>query len=151
MNILALDTGTVTGWALKSEELGYFTGAQDFAHDAKRESPGMRFLRFVKWLSMMVEEYQIKLVVYEMAHHRGGAPTVVGVGFMTHVLSTCANLGVEHQSVHSGTLKKFATGKGNANKDEMRAALPTRWPGRNPADDNECDALWLLAYAEDRL
>jgi Holliday junction resolvasome RuvABC endonuclease subunit len=152
MNILALDTGTVTGWAIRAEGQ-YFSGTADFSHDAKRESPGMRFLRFTKWLRELAHDHEVGLVIFEMAHHRGGAPTVVGVGLTTHLLSTCADLGIEHQSVHSGTLKKFATGKGNANKQEMGEALTRRWPDlcRPITDDNEVDALWLLAYAEDRL
>lgn len=44
--------------------------------------------------------------------------------------------------VPPATLKKYATGKGNASKSEMLAAAIRRldYPG---ADDNEADALWL--------
>ena len=38
-----------------------------------------------------------------------------------------------------GTIKKHATGKGNASKDDMIASVRLR--GHNPADDNEADAL----------
>ena len=44
-----------------------------------------------------------------------------------------------------GTIKKHATGKGNASKDEMVAAM--RLLGHEPADDNEADALALLYFA----
>lgn len=46
-----------------------------------------------------------------------------------------------------GTLKKYATGSGNADKDRMAAALRARlpaeagWPGG--LDDNAIDAIWL--------
>ena len=43
-----------------------------------------------------------------------------------------------------GTIKKHATGTGNAGKAEMIAA---RVRGFNPQDDNEADALALLAWA----
>ena len=44
-----------------------------------------------------------------------------------------------------GTIKRHATGKGNANKDAMIAAVRS-W-GYTPVDDNEADALALLHWA----
>jgi Holliday junction resolvasome RuvABC endonuclease subunit len=44
-----------------------------------------------------------------------------------------------------GTIKKHATGKGNASKAEMLAAI--RALGHRPADDNEADSLALLGWA----
>ncbi|MHA3774530.1 hypothetical protein ACXR0O_23645 [Verrucomicrobiota bacterium sgz303538] len=48
-----------------------------------------------------------------------------------------------------GTLNKFATGNGGAQKDDMAAALKEEHPERfSPArDDNEVDALWLLQFS----
>jgi Holliday junction resolvasome RuvABC endonuclease subunit len=44
-----------------------------------------------------------------------------------------------------GTLKKHATGRGNADKAAMIAAMRTK--GFRPADDNEADALALHGVA----
>ena len=44
-----------------------------------------------------------------------------------------------------GTIKKHATGKGNADKAAMVAAMHAL--GHAPADDNEADALALLYWA----
>ena len=44
-----------------------------------------------------------------------------------------------------GTIKRFATGKGNADKKAMIAAVRGR--GFEPADDNEADALAVLDWA----
>ncbi len=153
MTTLSLDTGTDTGWAIRIGSVIH-SGTQNFQHDAKRESPGMRFLRFSKWLRGMIKEHDVVQVIYEQPHQRGGAATTVGVGLATHLMSVCAELEVEHVAVHSGTLKKFATGKGNANKDEMYQALlrdqrdPLRARTMIP-DDNEVDAIWLLLYSEE--
>jgi len=49
------------------------------------------------------------------------------------------------------TLKKYATGKGNASKDEVLAAIIRRYPMCNPADNNEADALALMAMGLDHL
>ena len=57
---------------------------------------------------------------------------------------------MEFGNVHSATLKKFATGRGNAQKDDMIDAALKKWPElvkRMPLDDNEIDARWIYEYA----
>ena len=44
-----------------------------------------------------------------------------------------------------GTIKKHATGKGNAGKGDVIASVTAR--GHAPVDDNEADALALLHWA----
>ena len=155
--ILALDLATHTGWAL-GWETARESGVQVF--DVKRgESPGMRYVRFRRWLvdlvfshlpEGMAELEDVALIVYEQAHQRGGAATEVAAGFTTRVQEFCAEHGLEHAAVHSGTLKKYATGKGNAKKPDMLAAARTKL-GYAGSDDNEADALWLLQYARTAL
>ncbi len=47
-----------------------------------------------------------------------------------------------------GTIKKHATGKGNAGKEDMIASAQAR--GHNPTDDNEADAIALVYLTHDR-
>lgn len=142
MKILALDSGTHTGWA--ANETPIMSGTQGF--ELKRgESPGMRFLKFQSWLKDMIKLTSPDMIIYERAHHRGGAPTEVGVGLTTIIQTICAEAHIEHVALHSGTLKKHATGKGNASKEDMmQTARSLDWKFKT---DDECDALWLLDYA----
>ena len=50
--------------------------------------------------------------------------------------------GIAVVEVTPSTLKKFATGKGNATKPDMRMALDQR-AGLDCRDDNQVDAWWL--------
>jgi len=50
-----------------------------------------------------------------------------------------------YAGVPVGTIKRFATGKGNASKDAVLAAMRQR--GFQPADDNEADAIAILLWA----
>lgn len=52
--------------------------------------------------------------------------------------------------VPPATLKKYATGKGNAGKPEMAVALYKR-AGLELGDDNQVDAWWLRAMGMDAL
>jgi Holliday junction resolvasome RuvABC endonuclease subunit len=144
MNILALDLATKTGWSTNIH--GRRSGVIEFP--IKRgESPGMRFLRCRAWLNEMwrLLDRQIDLIVYEQAHHRGGAATAVCVGLVTEVQAFAAGHEIELMPVHTATLKKFSTGSGRASKTDMIKAAEQR--GWNPQDDNEADSALLLEYA----
>lgn len=60
--------------------------------------------------------------------------------------------GLQLVEVPPAALKKYATGKGNANKGAVIDATARRFPEvETGADDNRCDALWLAAMGLDQL
>jgi len=150
VNVLALDLGTKTGWAL-SEGGRIESGVQTF--DVKRgESPGMRYVRFLRWFEEFVIDHRrdprVGMIVYEQSHNRGGAATEVAAGFTTRVQEYCARYMIQHTAVHTATLKKFATGSGRGDKHGMYIAAKAKgWVGTGTIDDNEVDAVCLLRYA----
>jgi len=148
MRIAALDLGGTTGWAIGTNGKVQASGTIDLV-PRRGESPGMRYLRLRAFLEDMRRGFpDIALVGYEAAHHRGGAATEYGVGCATTVQAWCAERGIEHQAVHTATLKKGITGNGRASKAEMVAAATVRLePGAAPPrDDNEADAICLCVY-----
>ncbi len=116
MKILSLDLATNTGWATND---GKRCGVMTF--DLKHgESPGMRFLSCRAWLKEMHALLGgLDIIVYKQAHHRGGAATACCVGLVTEVQTFAAHHKIELMPVHTATLKKFATGRGNAGKTKM--------------------------------
>jgi len=156
VRVLALDLATKTGWALSHPDgkTLHESGVEDFSL-RRGESPGMRYLKFNRWLRSVIElcnkpsdpdDNRIGLVAHEMAHHRGGAATEVAAGLVTRVQEACAEYGIEYTSVHSNTLKKHATGHGHAGKDAMIAAAFEKF-GVHSVDDNQADALNVLDWA----
>ena len=68
-------------------------------------------------------------------------------GLLATLTAWCEHHQIPYQGVPVGTIKKFATGRGNAGKDEMIAAM--RALGHAVTDDNEADALAILHWAID--
>ena len=149
MKILALDLGTKTGWAFGDAKdiKRVYSGVQDFS--LKRgESSGMRLLSFDKWVYEMLAKHKPEMVGYEMPHQRGGHATQLLLGMLGILHVACTKAGIEYSSVHSATLKKFATGSGRASKEQMVSLATVKFK-RKIIDDNEADALHILAWAQD--
>lgn len=88
------------------------------------------------------------VVIEDLPTHAHGA----GITGMVHgaVRTVLLTNGLRYVTVPPATLKKYATGKGNANKTEMAMAAFKRFD-REFADDNQCDAYWLRAAGLDLL
>ena len=147
MKILALDTAQKTGWCIydTDEKRIIESGMQDMTK-RRGESNGLLFMRFRTWMKTMTGLLpDLGLIAYEQAHMRG-AGTEICIGLTSIVQEVAAKIGIESAPVHTGTLKKFATGSGNAKKPAMMDAAE-KIIGRRPIDDNEADAVLLSLYA----
>lgn len=75
-----------------------------------------------------------------------------GITGMVHgaVRARLIEEGLTYGTMPPASLKKYATGKGNASKTEMAVAAVKR-AGLEFKDDNECDSWWLWVAARDHL
>ena len=147
MIILALDTAQKTGWCIydTKEKRVIESGVQDMTK-RRGESNGLLFLRFRAWMKTITGFLpRPGLIAYEQAHMRGSG-TEICIGLTSIVQEVATKIGIETAPVHTGTLKKFATGSGNAKKPEMKAAAE-KILGRPPIDDNEADAVHVAMWA----
>lgn len=145
---LALDLGTQTGWALSAIDQPITSGSECFKPQ-RFEGGGMRYLRFKRWLTEIKQTVDSIDAVYfeEVRRHVGVDAAHAYGGFLATLTAWCEHHQIPYQGVPVGTIKKHASGKGNASKDEMISAVIKR--GFNPVDDNEADALALLHWALD--
>ena len=146
--ILALDLGTTTGWALRPQNGQTAHGFVSFKSQ-RFEGGGMRFLRFKHWLAeIKTMTGEINAVYFEeVRRHVGVDAAHVYGGLMATLTTWCEHHRIPYQGVPVGTIKKHATGKGNAGKAEVIAAM--RALGHPVTDDNEADALAILHWAMD--
>ena len=143
---LALDLGTTTGWAIRSFD-GLITSGTASFRPGRFDGGGMRYLRFTNWLSEIDRlSGPISAIWFEEVRRHVGTDAAHVYGGLMATLTAWAELrGVPYQGVPVGTIKKHATGKGNAPKEAMITAARAR--GFTPADDNEADAIALLLWA----
>lgn len=143
--ILSLDLGTTTGWA--SLIGGIVHSGTVIFRSGRYDGGGMRYLRFQAWLEQLADDSGGLRAIYfeEVRRHIGTDAAHIYGGFLATLTAWCEREGVAYQGVPVGTIKRFATGKGNAGKDAVLAAVRQR--GFQPADDNEADAIAILLWA----
>ena len=141
---LALDLGTNTGWAICRDGVTA-SGTASFKV-GRYEGGGMRYLRFQRWLDELAQSQLDSIWFEEVRRHAGTDAAHVYGGLLATLTAWAEYHGSPYSGVPVGSIKKHATGKGNANKDLMIAAAVAR--GFTPCDDNEADALALLHMVE---
>jgi len=164
MNVLALDLGSTTGFAFTQiggpiPQIGSKTWAttkelRDQKTRRMDRRGDIRVVRFFDWLTNLHAVAKFDTVIFEDVQFSSStAQTQLWSSFRTTVWLAFPKTLIE--TVPVGTLKKFATGSGSADKPAMLAALVRRAPelitlGVTP-DDNAVDATWLWLWAQKNL
>jgi hypothetical protein len=144
--LLALDLATVTGWALRGRDGSIASGTVSF-RPSRYDGGGLRYLRFRAWVDSLAADTGAIAAIYheEIRRHLSTDAAHVHGGLLATLTAWCEQRSIAYQGVPVGTIKRHVTGKGNADKAAVIAAIRAR--GFAPADDNEADALAILLWA----
>jgi len=146
MNILALDLGQNCGWAMSV--VGKIQSGVWSLKPTRFDSHGVRFLTFKRHLEFEIVIGSVDKIFFESVRkHIGTDAAHAYGGYVAIVQSVCLDNGIPYEGVPVQTIKKHATGKGNADKQQMVDAAIKQFKNINIIDDNHADALWLLDYA----
>jgi hypothetical protein len=160
-NILALDLGTDTGWALNhgsvlsagTWNLATSSEIAEWGRDRTRRRKDRRIIRFFEALQRVDAEHHIDIVIFEDVQFSSStAQTQLWSSFRGALWCAFPET-VIYECVPTGKLKIFGANHGGATKDMMKNSLlrlHSRWKGVNLSDD-AVDALWLWYWANDRL
>lgn len=174
MKILALDLGTLTGYALEAPGYPGGCGTWKLATDAELRRQKLtrgdrrgdiRFTNLVRHLRYTCECLRVDMMVFEDVQF---ASTSMQAHLWASLRAAVWLMGDEFKvrvdCCPVGTLKRFATGNGGAKKDAMAAALVAKhdrffFRGDTVVDgstnveldDNAVDALHLLDWAKSLL
>jgi hypothetical protein len=150
MKTLALDLGTRCGWAIFDKGVPVASGTWTLQNDRQRrfEGGGMKWLRFRALLDQVPAVDRV--AIEEVRRHMGVDAAHAYGGALAVVTAWCEERKVPYEGFPVTTVKKHATGKGNAKKDAMMDAARAKWPTVTLEDDNHADALWIGDLAEVR-
>lgn len=140
MRILALDPATVTGICFyDGREFGCST--LDLSDFRKKSSRGEFYRFYHKWLLAVISKFQVDTVVYEQPMGRSrGQEFLAGIAAVIEAADNVAAV----LPVNLSSVKKFATGTGNASKDMMIDAA--RKSGAIIENEHEADAYHVFRY-----
>jgi Holliday junction resolvasome RuvABC endonuclease subunit len=142
MKLLSIDPGTKCGYALWDNGV-VISGVWSCAVK-RNEGAGMRFIRMNNYLATILP---VDICGYEeVRKHRGTDAAHIYGGITAIIMAKCEATNTQYIPIPVGTIKKHATGKGNAGKPDMVAAAKKLYPQCAVVDDNEADALCLLDY-----
>jgi len=145
MRILAIDPGTHCGYALSP----YESGVWDLS-PKQSEGNGMRYIRLRKYL--MEAMCGVDLVAYEDVKRHSGVLAAHMYGAIEAIIKELCDAHlpkpIPYIGIPVGTIKKHATGKGNAGKELMIAAAMGRWSDVKIISDDHADALWIWDVAQ---
>lgn len=150
--VLAFDQATATGWAsintgLAALDLGELHPHGKYRLEVDRFSGrGMSYLRYEAWLREMIKLAAPDAIAFEEihAHGKGGTATAHLHGALTALIQKVADEnGIPYTGIPVGTWKKYATGKGNASKDAVKAAFKRQYPAASDRTQDEIDAFFI--------
>jgi len=142
---IALDLGSQTGYAVVLQSGAKMSGTLDY-RPKKHENWSARFDKLRRFLDNLEAIEDVEGVWYEeVRRHNGTDAAHIYGAFLGALTGWCDKRDASCVGVAVGTIKKFATGKGNAGKGAMIAACEDRF-GVPPIDDNEADAVCLREY-----
>lgn len=148
MNVVGLDLSlTGTGIATAEGTWTVVTAATDGPLEERLDHIVTFILRYAS-LGPLDDHL---VVIEDFVTRSPGASLLAMVhGVVRHWLYVDIDGPIPVALVPPATLKKYATGKGNATKPDMRMALYQR-VGIDLRDDNQVDAWWLRAMGLDHL
>ena len=143
MTLFALDLGTACGFAIFKDGK-FISGTRKLGTYKKKF--GARFHEFRTWLLNIIAKHNIEAVYFERVFgHKGVEAAHCYGGFLYMLASVCFQQNIPCISFSVQAIKKFMTGKGNATKDEIIAAVKRK--GFTPATDDEADAIAIMLLA----
>lgn len=149
---LAIDPASRLGWA-KLDNGILECGMQHFQRRKGRktqedEHVGIQFSRMEIWLWRLLKELQPDVVFCEApaGHYQSLVASQMAFGWRSLILACCARLSIPYEGYAAGTIKKYATGSGKAEKDDMIHAANQKFRDLEIEDDNTADAVHILCY-----
>ena len=147
MRVLGLDLGTNMGWAVVDKDTGLIVSGSFTLSGGHRDHKFSDLHVRLNDMYVEVEEIPgVELIMYERPFTRGLSATRLLWGLAGIVGAVATSWDLPVVEVLPSTIKKHATGRGDADKDAMMAAVVDNF-FHEPTNEHEADAIWAADYA----
>lgn len=140
--LLALDIGTSCGFAMLGDDDRVKSGTWDISV-GRGQADGWRYAHLFTHLRKLEG---VEAVAIEKTQWMQGSAIDVHAGISAIIKCWAAERGVKFFEVHNGTLKKFITGNGHAEKELVAEYVAKRFPGQIIKTTDQSDALGVLLW-----
>ena len=145
-NVLALDVATHCGFkSVHGHGTWYFPPTESAPKKLGKDYGQHKAFR-TKILNYIVDNDIRVITVEDVAFSKFSLATRKLAELRGVLFELCESLDIPVVTFGVTDIKKFATGKGNADKDEMIAAAQNRWHIDVGDDDNAADACHIFFY-----
>lgn len=153
MHFLAIDIGTCCGWATNcggKVEVGTLILAtpkeiKEWGKNRLTRRNDPRILRLKKFVASFCDKVDC-IVIEDVEFSSSRMQTQLWSSLRAAVWLACEECGIYYDAVNVKTLKKWATGNGNADKTRMVFAANTQRPDLK-FDEDSADAFHVLQWA----
>jgi Holliday junction resolvasome RuvABC endonuclease subunit len=155
--IAAFDPSLTTGWCTMDPIIGkggkprryVRSGVWRIDHKATKESIGMRWIKLENHLVTLFDNFQPQIVVVEVPAFAKNREIAVMKSCVAIIQKVSEQYGLQYFEANPKTIKKHATGNGNASKEMMINAAIDKWGnlGWKPETNDEADARWIADWA----
>jgi len=158
-HVMGLDLGTSTGWAVLDRDGGRVDSGRWRLDMLTKHGWAGRLEELERLLvAKIIRHRPARVGVERIRFSVRGVDQPIAYGRLLGVIErVCHRMDVELIEVSPGTVKLEATGKGNAQKEDMVAAANERWgldlmasKSKAKSDDDEADALWVASVTKPR-
>lgn len=149
--VLALDTASSTGYCYNTGNQ-LLWGTKKFTRRKGRkhipdEHEGIREMAFMLWILELRKTIQPdEIVIERFGHFASYNAAALCIGFQAMVVAVASRHNIPIYRYSPNTIKKFATGKGDARKEMMKKKLMEIEPLLLTASDDAIDAFALHHY-----
>jgi Holliday junction resolvasome RuvABC endonuclease subunit len=145
--ILALDQASSCGWIVGPKAAPVACGLID-TNLRRFESQGMRYLKFEKALTGLLDTYKPTLVVMEEHRSHTGVQAAQVLGAYTAtIMKLCEQREITYTAAPIASHKKAFTGTSRASKALTVAVARKKFPGLNITSEDIADAASIWWWA----
>ena len=149
---VAYDLASATGFAVLDNGLLEVGTHKVVRRTGRKREPdehvGIKFSRLEIAIWRQLQDLQPDVVFYEEStgNYQSVDASRVAFGFRALLLACCARLNIPTEGYSVLTIKKYFTGSGRAQKDDMMFECRQRFRELVVDNDNEADAVAILCY-----